>query len=174
ADADADADDAGFDAVLSQFALMFFDDRVAALREMRRVSKPGGRIVVAVWDAVERSPGYATLASLLERLFGKSVAEAFRAPFALGDAASLQALCAQAGLADATVRQHEGTVRFASIDALVSTERACAWTLGGLLDDEQFSRLRDEARQAMRPFAGDSGQIVFSMPALLIAAGRST
>ncbi len=45
--------DATFDAVVSQFGLMFFEDRVAALREMRRVLKPGGRMAVAVWGGAE-------------------------------------------------------------------------------------------------------------------------
>jgi ubiquinone/menaquinone biosynthesis C-methylase UbiE len=40
--------DRSFDRVFSQFALMFFDDRAAALREMRRVMKPGGRMHAAV------------------------------------------------------------------------------------------------------------------------------
>ena len=43
--------DRSFDRVFCQFGLMFFDDRVAALREMRRVMKPGGRMHVAVWDS---------------------------------------------------------------------------------------------------------------------------
>jgi ubiquinone/menaquinone biosynthesis C-methylase UbiE len=51
--------DASFAAVVSQFSLMFFEDRETALREMWRVIKPGGRLAVAVWDAVERTPGYA-------------------------------------------------------------------------------------------------------------------
>ena len=40
--------DRSFDRAFSQFALMFFDDRAAALREMRRVMKPGGRMHAAV------------------------------------------------------------------------------------------------------------------------------
>ena len=46
--------DRSFDRVFSQFGLMFFDDRGAALREMRRVMKPSGRMQVAVgtlWTA---------------------------------------------------------------------------------------------------------------------------
>jgi ubiquinone/menaquinone biosynthesis C-methylase UbiE len=38
--------DETFDVVLCQMGLMFFPDRAAALREMRRVLVPGGRVVV--------------------------------------------------------------------------------------------------------------------------------
>lgn len=162
--------DACFDTVVSQFGMMFFDDRVAALREMQRVLRPGGRLAVAVCDALEHSPGYASLAALLDRLFGTPVGDAFRAPFVLGDAAALRALCAEAGLADAGIEQRPGSVRFASIDALVSTERACAWTLGGLLDDTQFALLRREAHKTFAPFVDQGAGVVFDMPALLIVA----
>jgi ubiquinone/menaquinone biosynthesis C-methylase UbiE len=164
--------DAAFDAVVSQFGLMFFDDRVPALREMQRVLRPGGRLAVAVCDGLARSPGYAALADLLRRLFGNPVADAFRAPFALGDEGLLQQLCAQAGMPDADISRHAGTVRFPSIDALVATERACAWTLGGLLDDAQFSRLLAQSRAALAPFAAADGSVAFAMPALVITHRR--
>ena len=165
--------DATFDAVVSQFGLMFFDDRIAALREMWRVLRPAGRLAVAVCDAVEHSPGYASLSALLDRLFGTRVGDAFRAPFVLGDADALRALCAGAGIADASVVQRQGTVRFASIDTLVSTEHACAWTLGGVLDDRQFEQLRREAQSTFAPFVDASGRVAFEMPALVITAARS-
>ncbi len=90
--------DAEFDAVVSQFAMMFFDDRVSALREMQRVLAPGGRMAVAVCGTLAASPGYSALAALLDRLFGIGVGDAFRAPFVLGDARAMQALAADAGL----------------------------------------------------------------------------
>ena len=66
-----------------------------------------------------------------------------------------------------------GTVRFASIAALVSTERACVWTLGGLLDEAQFERLLDDSTMALRPFVQADGSVAFEMPALVITASRS-
>ena len=51
-EASADAipfEDSTFDAVVSQFGLMFFEDRLRGLTEMGRVARPGGRIAVAVW-----------------------------------------------------------------------------------------------------------------------------
>lgn len=165
--------DASFDAVVSQFGLMFFEDRVAALREMKRVLRPGGRMAVAVCDALDRSPGYAALAATLDRLFGTRIGDAFRSPFVLGDAPKLRTLCSDAGLTEARVTQRAGIVRFASIDALISTERACVWTLGGLLDDAQFERLLTEARDVFQPFVDPQGSVAFSMPALLITSDRT-
>lgn len=68
--------------------------------------------------------------------------------------------------------QRNGKVRFESIDAMVSTERACVWTLGGVLTDEQFERLLDESETALRPFVTDDGAIEFDMPSLIVRAGK--
>jgi ubiquinone/menaquinone biosynthesis C-methylase UbiE len=161
-----------FDAVVSQFGLMFFDDRAGAIREMMRVLRPGGRLAVAVCDTLEHSPGYGALAQLLHRLFGNQVADAFRAPFILGDPHQLLSICTEAGVANAQVTQHMGSVRFASIQSLISTERACVWTLGGMLDDTQFARLLKEAEKVLKPYAGKDGVITFAMPALIVTANR--
>lgn len=163
--------DDSFDAVVSQFGFMFFDDRARALQEMVRVLKPGGRLAVAVCDAVENSPGYGALALLLDQLFGEEVGAAFRAPFSLGDVDRLHAICSEAGIDDAEVVRRNGKVRFDSIAALVSAERACAWTLGGMLTDEQFERLQRASQTVLRPFVAE-GRIEFDMPSLIIKAQK--
>ncbi len=160
-------EEGSFDAVVSQFAFMFFEGRVRALQEMRRVARSGAAIAVAVCGALERSPGYAAFAGLLDRLFGVEVGQAFRAPFVLGDPDTLLALAREAGVA-AEVAEHSGKVSFASIEDLVSTERACAWTLGGLLNQAQFARLLAESEQALAPYCDGAGKVVFDMPALLL------
>lgn len=45
--------DVSFDAVICQFGVMFFPDKVGAYREARRVLKPGGRFLFSVWDRIE-------------------------------------------------------------------------------------------------------------------------
>ena len=165
--------DQSFDAVVSQFGLMFFDDRSVALGEMMRVLKPGGRIAVAVCDALDHSPGYADFARLLQKLFGERIAEAFRAPFVLGDAERLLAITTAAGFPGVEIHQYMGSVRFASIASLVSTERACVWTLGGVLDDAQFDRLLREVETALKPYALADNAIMFDMPALIVTADKS-
>ena len=45
-------DDGSFDAVLCQFGVMFFPDRVAGYREARRVLRPGGQFLFSVWDRI--------------------------------------------------------------------------------------------------------------------------
>lgn len=166
--------DETFDAAVSQFGLMFFAEPAKGLREMMRVLKPGGRLAVAVCDSLTNSPGYDAFAGLLDRLFGDQIANAFRAPFGLGDVERLRTLCSQAGIKKPEVKQLQGKVRFASIASLVSTERACVWTLGGLLDDAQFNRLMAEAERALQPFIVADGSIVFDMPALIVVAGKQS
>ncbi|WP_037374758.1 class I SAM-dependent methyltransferase [Sedimenticola selenatireducens] len=166
-----------FDRVASQFGFMFFEDQAGALREMLRVLRPGGQLAVAVCDALDHSPGYAVLAELLHRLFGSAVADAFRAPFSCGDRELLLSRSAQAGITAAgcrrvAVTRHDGLVEFPSIKALVSTERACVWTLGGLLDDRQFERLTSKAEESLRPFVEADGHVRFNMPVLILSATR--
>jgi SAM-dependent methyltransferase len=165
--------DNNFDAVVSQFGLMFFQDMPQALREMMRVLEEGGRLAVAVCDRVENSPGYNAFAQLLDRLFGRTVGDAFRAPFILGDAGRLVDISREAGIEGARVVRRNEKVRFGSIDALVSTERACVWTLGGVLTEEQFALLLDTSKTVLRPFVVDRGTIEFDMPSLIITARKS-
>lgn len=62
-------DDAAFDAVLCQFGVMFFRDRVAGYREARRVLKPRGRFVFNVWDRIENNEFCLIVIEAMARLF---------------------------------------------------------------------------------------------------------
>jgi SAM-dependent methyltransferase len=60
---------ARFDAVLCQFGVMFFPDRVAGYREARRVLKPAGRFVFDVWDRIESNEFCCIVSEAMARLF---------------------------------------------------------------------------------------------------------
>ncbi len=159
--------DAEFDAVVSQFALMFFDDQVSALGEMRRVVRPNGRVAVAVWGSIEETTGYSSMSDLLRRLFGEEAATSLSAPYSLGDLADVRSLFSQAGMPDVTTHTMIGTARFPSIRSWVFTDIK-GWTLADVLDDEQFSRLQEHAEREMQPFVIDDGSVAFAAPAHIV------
>jgi ubiquinone/menaquinone biosynthesis C-methylase UbiE len=161
-----------FDAVVSQFGLMFFADRPRGIAEMIRVLRPGGRLAVAVWDAAEHSPGYAAMIDLLQRLFGERVAGALRVPFVLGDPRAFHALFADTGLRDVVLTTLPGTARFPSIQAWIYTD-VRGWTLADLLDDAQFARLLAEAERVMQPFVTADGTVAFDTPAHILSATKA-
>ncbi len=161
--------DAEFDAVISQFGLMFFEDQVAALKEMWRVLRPGGRLAVAVWDKMETSPGYAAMEQLLQRLFGDTAAQALQAPFNLGDAALLAPLFSEAGIAEVQLQTQTGTARFPSLSAWVHTDSK-GWTLADLIDEAQYQVLQNEAQTAIAAFVQEDGTVAFDAPAHIVSA----
>jgi SAM-dependent methyltransferase len=164
--------DAGsFDAVVSQFGLMFFEDRRRAIAEMWRVLLPEGRLVVAVWDSLENTPGYAAVTGMLQRLFGADFANALRTPYLLGDRQALRALLGDAGVGDAEIATHEGTARFPSIDAWIFTD-VKGWTLADMMDDAQYARLREEAQRVLQGFVGRDGTVSFRAPAHIATARK--
>lgn len=160
--------EASQDAVLCAFGLMFFEDRTAALREMRRVLAPGGTCALAVWDRVETSPGYHRMIALLEHLFGTSVADALGAPFALGPRDRLDGVLAAGGLGDARVTRRVGTAQFRSIADWVRVD-VRGWTLADLIDEDQYETLLDRAKRDLADLAGPDGTVRFDAPAHIVS-----
>jgi ubiquinone/menaquinone biosynthesis C-methylase UbiE len=54
-----------FDYALNQFGLMFFENRQASVREMVRMTKPGGKIGVAVWGGLSETHAYSNILKAL-------------------------------------------------------------------------------------------------------------
>jgi len=112
--------DSDFDVVVCQQGLQFFPDRAAALGEMRRVLRDGGRVVLAVWSSIERSPGFRALADAIERHMSVEAANRYRhGPFGYGPMANLQRELAAVGFVGVSVEERNKAVRFPSAEEFV-------------------------------------------------------
>jgi ubiquinone/menaquinone biosynthesis C-methylase UbiE len=90
-----------FDAVLCQFGVMFFPDRVAAYREARRVLQPGGSFIFNVWNSIEENPVTGVLVAAVAEAFPENPPTFFqRVPFGYHDKARVEADLRAAGFTD--------------------------------------------------------------------------
>ena len=88
-------DDHSFDVACIQQGLQFFPDKPAALAEIHRVLKPGGKLCLTCWSAIsEFNNG---LAEALERHVSPGAAQKARAPFSFRDGDLITALLDGAG-----------------------------------------------------------------------------
>ena len=164
-------EDDNFDAVVSQFGLMFFENKITAISEMLRVLRPGGRLAVATWDSIDHAPGYAAMKDLAVQLFGEELVSGFDAPFILGDRKTLCSIFEEAGVSNPQISTQEGTARYPSIQDWVYTDIK-GWTLAGVLDDDQFDLLLREAKSTLSRFVRPDGSVAFTAPAHIVCATK--
>jgi ubiquinone/menaquinone biosynthesis C-methylase UbiE len=151
---------ATFDAVFCQLGLQYFPDRQKAAREMYRVLKPDGRLVVLVWRALAHSPGFQALAAALERYVSPAASAVMRAPFVFGDTTDeLRALLVQASFRTVRVSADVRMVRFASPAALVRHQVASSPLAPHVaaVDDTIRDTLIREVTAEMQCYLSDDG-----------------
>ncbi|MGA2319764.1 MAG: methyltransferase domain-containing protein [Solirubrobacteraceae bacterium] len=99
---------ASVDAVLCRWGYMLMADPAAALAETRRVLRPGGRVALAVWDALEHNRWSLLPAQeLIERGLSSPPVPSAPGPFALGDPLRVLELLEGAGFTEARVETLE-------------------------------------------------------------------
>ena len=109
-------DDAAFDAVLCQFGVMFFSDRVGAFTEVARVLRPGGLFLFNVWDSIEHNEFAEVVSSAVGRLFPDDPPQfLLRTPYGCHDRPAIQHDLAAAGfVVPANIHELETVSRAAS------------------------------------------------------------
>jgi SAM-dependent methyltransferase len=157
-------DDGVFDLVFCQQGLQFFQDRLQALREMRRVLRSSGRLGVSCWRCAEDSPPYAAIQRALARHVGRERSALPR--FALGDGILIRTLIEDAGFRDVRVHPRTLMVEWPSTDLFVRAITAGAPTMMGALgeqDETVLSVISTEVEAEMDAFLQGSGALRFPM-----------
>ena len=154
--------DGVFDAVFCQQALQFFPDRLAALREMRRVLVENGRLALSVLRSTEHNPGYRLLADVVERHVGADAGSMMRSPFSSLRTEELRELMAGAGFGKVRILLGIAPVRYPSAEEFLQWEGASSPLAGliGTLSDEAREVLIRDLGQALSTYTDDDG-IVF-------------
>lgn len=150
--------DAAFDTVVCQQGLQFFPDKPAALSEMRRVLKPGGRLALSCWRSIEHMTGYLVLQQALARRIGAE--KAALPPFSLGDAGTIRVLVQGAGFRAVRLRVDAKIVRFESAEHMVRAVVGGAPTMLGALADQGegvLDAIVAEVVDATRVYVDDEG-----------------
>jgi SAM-dependent methyltransferase len=160
-------DDGSFDAVVSQAALMFFDDPVLALREMGRVAGSGGRVVVQVPGRVAASAGYRALIEVVGRHAGAEVLDLLTGYFSVGEPDRLAALFQGAGLRVDGFQTWQGATRLDSIDTFLSVELL---PIADQVTQAVRDRIVEECRTALARFVDPAGAIAAPIEVHLITA----
>ncbi|HEY5864240.1 MAG TPA: class I SAM-dependent methyltransferase [Candidatus Tectomicrobia bacterium] len=154
--------DATFDRVLCQQGLQYFADPLGALQAMRRVLGPAGRLLLSVWRRIERCPWQQALVQALEHQGLIDTAASLRAPFALGDAEAVRALCTRAGFRTVHLRIESRLTRYPALEVLVPGFLAATPAAEAIaaLDPTTRTTLFSEVITRVRSYVDDDGLAV--------------
>lgn len=156
-----DLPEAAVDGVLCRLALMLVPDTTAALAGIRRVLRPGGRLIATVWDAVERNPWAPALWEVVERMTDLPPARpGGPGMFSLGDAGRIEALLADAGFREIAVERIAIEWRYDDFESYWRTQSSLNGSLSQLLPtlpQEERDLLADAVRKAVERFRSPEG-----------------
>jgi SAM-dependent methyltransferase len=164
---------ASVDAILCRWGLMFALDPGAALGEMRRVVRPGGRMSLAVWDRPELNP-WATIPmrALIELGHAEPPDPSAPGMFILAEDGRLQELLESAGWTEVLVEPLELVRRERDVDeylkGTLDTARPFA-EVHDSLDREAWRGVEEKVRELAAPYLGDGG-LVFPAQTLVASA----
>jgi ubiquinone/menaquinone biosynthesis C-methylase UbiE len=164
-----DLPDASFQVVLCQQGLQFFPDKLAALRQMRRVLVPDGRVLLSVWKS--EGPYNAAVGDALEQHVGTEAATKYRASRVVPDAEELDRLLLAAGFRDVSIRPSVMTVRLPSIDSFVLNHLSALPVAGAVaaLNEKERAALASQVRAALQAYADNGGVAVPDQTNIAIA-----
>jgi SAM-dependent methyltransferase len=127
---------ASFDVAVCRTAAMFFADPVAALANVGRALRPGGRLAILTWQPLAANEWLVTIATALAAGREPRIPPPGAGPFALSDPDRIRALLDEAGFGEVDVVGNEAPMWFGSdtADAYEFILGQMGWMLEGLDD----------------------------------------
>jgi SAM-dependent methyltransferase len=165
---------ASVDAVLCRWGYMLLADPEAALRETRRVLRPGGRVALAAWAAPDANPWIAVMGRVMvERGLIEQLPADAPGPLAFGRPGRIEELLDVAGFDDIEVAPLDFAFHAASLDEWwehsIAMSGSFSRVVGGLSPAEHYA-LRDAVDAAYAPYVRDDGSLEIPARALMAAA----
>ncbi len=157
------------DVVTCHHGLQFFPDRVGALREMRRVLRPGGRLAVGCWTDLPGSPTFAVLLDALVRHLGEEKGGMMRAPFGLPDAGEMRRLLDEAGFSDIETEVVERPTVYPAFDDLATRALSAGplWPLYAESPAEVRAAIDEDVRRGLAHLRDDAGHVATTSRSLV-------
>ena len=174
ADAEAMPLAARFDVVVCQFAIFFFPDAPAALRGVASMTKPGGRLGVAVHGTLEEVPYHGCLLRAIPSYIPDYIPPGAPALDRYSEAGALRGLAEGAGYHNISVRTITYGYSPGDFDAywngyvgyISGAQRRKIRALG----PHRMEGLREAVRQNATPYTGPDGTISFPWQVLILTA----
>lgn len=152
---------ASVDAVIARWGYMLLADPAAALRETRRVLRPGGRVALAAWAGPSENPWASVPQQELATMMGRPWPDpAEPHMFAFSDPAAIGELLEDAGFADVVIDQLDVVWRYADLDAWWDMQLDVSPSLAagvGALTPAQRDDLRDAIDARLAPYVAQDG-----------------